>query len=163
MEKAFKYKLDFYYQQAIIYLITLIVYAGFRGSIIEDSFFLVFRDPILYIIILFVVLSFAVLIMNSIRSKRLIIKDDSIVFYNKFHEREIKFSDIEWMYIGRERSVRTAGRSKVIVFKIKNRKRLFRIRIGRYEHQKELLQLIHEIGKKVPQRKMRDIKFGGME
>ncbi len=163
MEKSFKYKLDFYYQQAIIYLVTLVVYAGFRGSIIEDSFSLVFRDPILYIILFFVVLSFAILIMNKIRGKRLIIKDGAIVFHNRFHEHEIKLSDIEWIYIGREKSVQTAGRSKIIVFKIKERKRLFRIRIGRYEHQKELMQLIHEIGEKVPKRKMRYIKFRDME
>jgi hypothetical protein len=57
------------------------------------------------------------------------------------------------MHIGRERAVQTAGRSQVIVLKIKNKMRLLRLRIGRYEHQKELLQLVREIAKKVPQRK----------
>lgn len=83
----------------------------------------------------------------------MIVKDDGLIFYNKFHEREIKFSNFEWMHIGRERAVQTAGRSQVIVFKIKGRRRLFRLRIGRYEHQKELIQMVHEISKKVPQRK----------
>ena len=45
--KEFKYKLDFYYQQALIYLVTLILYAGVKGSFIENEFTLVFRDPIL--------------------------------------------------------------------------------------------------------------------
>jgi hypothetical protein len=153
MEKSFKYKLDFYYQQALMYLVTLILYAGLRGSFIEEKFSLVFHDPILYIIAFFVVFSFLVLVLNRIRNRKLIVKDNSLVFHNKFHEREIKFSDIQWMHIGRERTVQTAGRSQVIVLKIKNKMRLLRLRIGRYEHQKELLQLVQEIANNVPQRK----------
>jgi hypothetical protein len=153
MEKSFKYKLDFYYQQALIYLLTLLLYAGLRGSFIEDEFKMVLRDPILYIITFFVVLSFIVLFLNKIRDRKLTVKDDCLIFHNKFHERRVEFADIEWMHIGRERAVQTAGRSQVIVIKIKNRMRLFRLRIGRYEHQKELLLLIHEMAKKVPQKK----------
>jgi hypothetical protein len=44
--------------------------------------------------------------------------------------------------MGRERSVRTAGRSQVIIFKVKDRRRWFRIRVGRYEHEMELIQEI---------------------
>lgn len=153
MEKVFKYKLDFYYQQSIIYLITLILYAGFRGSFIEDEFSLVFKDPILYIILIFVIGSFIVLILNLIRDRKLIVQDDKIIFYNRFNRREINISDIEWIYIGVERSVKTAGRSQAIVIKIKGRLRLYRIRLGRYEHQKELMNLLNEIAKKVPQKK----------
>ncbi|RCK72268.1 MAG: hypothetical protein IGBAC_0614 [Ignavibacteriae bacterium] len=153
MEKVFKYKLDFYYQQSIIYLITLILYAGFRGSFIEDEFSLVFKDPILYIILIFVIGSFIVLILNLIRDRKLIVQDDKIIFYNRFNRREINISDIEWIYIGVERSVKTAGRSQAIVIKIKGRLRLYRIRLGRYEHQKELMHLLNEIAKKVPQKK----------
>ncbi len=153
MEKVFKYKLDFYYQQSIIYLITLIVYAGFRGNFIENEFSLVFKDPILYIIIIFVVGSFLVLILNLIRNRKLIIQDDKIIFYNKFNQRELNIPDIEWIYIGIERSVKTAGRSQAVVIKLKGRLRLYRIRLGRYEHQKELMNLINEIAKKVPQKK----------
>ncbi len=153
MEKIFKYKLDFYYQIALLYLITLIAYVILRGSIIEENFFLVFKDPILYIIIFFVLSSFIVLCLNLVRNRRLIIADDSIIFKHNFNERKIKISDIEWMYIGKEWSVRTAGRSQVIMIKTKDRGRLFRIRIGRYEHRRELLHLISDIAKNVPQKK----------
>lgn len=153
MESYFKYKLDFYYQQSIIYLITLILYAGLKGSFIENEFFLVLKDPILYIILFFVIGSFLVLFLNLIRNRKLIITEEKIIFYNKFHQREINISDIEWIYIGRERSVKTAGLSQAVVIKIKDRPRLYRIRLGRYEHQSELLQLINEIAKKVPQKK----------
>lgn len=153
MEKAFKYKLDFYYQQALIYLITLILYVGLRGSFIEDSFLLVFKDPIIYIILFFVLVSFIILLLNIIRKRKLIIAEDKIIFSNRFHQHEINISDIEWIYIGRERSVKTAGRSQVIVLKLKGRLRLYRIRLGRYEHQKELLQILNERVKQIPHKK----------
>lgn len=157
MEKTFKYKLDFYYQQSIIYLITLILYAGFKGSFIEDEFYFVFKDPILYIIVIFVFGSFVVLVLNLIRDRKLIIMDDKIVFYNRFKQKVIYISDIEWMYIGVERSVKTAGLSRAIVIKLKGRLRLYRIRLGRYEHQKELMNLINQIATKVPlKRKLKE-------
>jgi aminoglycoside phosphotransferase len=62
-------------------------------------------------------------------------------------------SDIEWLHIGRERRVQTAGISQMIVFKVKSRRRLFRIRIGRYEHEKELIQEMNRIAQLVPKGK----------
>lgn len=148
--KVFKYKLDFYYQQALIYLVTLVLYAGVRGSFIEEQFIFVFKDPIVYIIIIFVAFSFVVLLLNKIRDRKLIVTEDKLVFHNKFHEREIPFSVIEWMHIGRERAVQTAGRFQVIVFKLQGRRRLFRIRVGRYEREKELVAEMQRIAERVP-------------
>ncbi|HTY09987.1 MAG TPA: hypothetical protein VMF88_02835 [Bacteroidota bacterium] len=148
--KEFKYKLDFYYQQALIYLVTLILYAGVKGSFIENEFTLVFRDPILYIIGFFVVIAFVTLSLNKMRDRKLIVEQDSIVFQHKFTKREILFSEIEWFHIGRERSVQTAGRFQVIVFKVHGRRRLYRIRVGRYERQKELIAEMERVASKVP-------------
>jgi len=155
MYHEFKYKLDFYYQQSLIYLLTLIIYAGVKGSFIEDSFTLVFRDPIIYIIIFFVLMSFGTLLLNRIRDRRLIITDTSIVFHHRFTERKINFSDIEWIHIGRERLVQTAGRFQVIIIKAKHRRRAFRIRLGRYERERELLNVIEKIAEQLPKRQRR--------
>ncbi|OLD57981.1 MAG: hypothetical protein AUI33_18325 [Ignavibacteria bacterium 13_1_40CM_2_61_4] len=151
--KVFKYKLDFYYQQALLYLVTLVLYGGIRGSITFDRFPSLVADPILYIIILFVIISFVVLILNKARNRKLIVAADRIIFHNKFHQREIPLSSIEWFHIGRERRVQTAGRSQVIVFKVKQRRRLFRIRVGRYEHEKELIAEMQRIAQSVPRGK----------
>ncbi len=148
--KVFKYKLDFYYQQSLVYLVTLLLYGGVRGTITLDRLPSLVADPILYIIILFVLLSFLVLALNRARDRRLILTPDRMIFHNKFREREILFDEIEWFHIGRERSVQTAGRSQVIVFKIKNRKRLFRIRIGRYERNRELYHEMQHIAEGLP-------------
>ncbi|MER3523345.1 MAG: hypothetical protein C4326_04590 [Ignavibacteria bacterium] len=152
-EKTFKYKLDFYYQSALIYLLTLIVYGGIRGSFVEKEFRYVMDDPILYVILFFVLISFGALALNAYRQRRLIITGDAIVFKNRFHERRIALRDIEWMHIGREARVQTSGRFQVIVFKLRGRRRLFRIRIGRYEKERELLKEVQRIAEKVPKGK----------
>jgi hypothetical protein len=152
-EKIFKYKLDFYYQQSLIYLLTLILYAGIRGSFIEDQFSFVFRDPIVYIIILFVVVSFAVLLLNIRRDRKLIVFNNRFVFYSRSRRREFAVIDIEWMHIGKERSVQTAGRFQHISIKLKNRSLPIHIRVGRYERDRELVAEMERIAQKVPGRK----------
>lgn len=153
VEKVFKYKLDFYYQQALIYLATLVLYAGIKGSFIEDQFVVVFKDPIVYIIILFVLVSITGLLLNWFRDRKLIIAENKITFHSRSHEQVIYLSDIEWMHIGREMLVQTAGRFQMVVFKIKGRRRLFRIRVGRYERDRELIAEMERIAARVPKGK----------
>lgn len=155
MQNEFKYKLDFYYQQALIYLLTLILYAGVKGTFFENNFTLVFGDPILYVIVFFVFIAFITLFLNRIRDRKLIVNEKEIVFQHRFNKRVISISDVEWIHIGKERSVQTAGRFQIVNIKTKHRRRVYRIRLGRYEREKELLQLIERISVKVPKRNKR--------
>lgn len=152
-ENIFKYKLDFYYQSALIYLVTLILYGGIRGNFVEVKFEYVLDDPLMYVIMFFVVMSIVVLLLNYIRNRRLIITADTISFVNRFHERRIHINEIEWMHVGREARVQTGGRFQVIVFKLKGKRRLLRIRVGRYERDRELVREINRIADKVPKHK----------
>jgi len=154
-EKVFRYKLDFYYQQALIYLLTLVVYGGIRGNFVEQKFEYVLSDPLIYVIIFFVLMSFVVLVLNAVRNRKLIVAENAIVFTHRWHERRVTTSEIEWMHIGREARIQTGGRFQVIVFKLKGRRRLFRIRVGRYEHQRELVHEMSRIAALVPPRKHR--------
>jgi hypothetical protein len=95
MQKVFKYKLDFYYQQALLYLLVFLLYAGIKGSFFEDQFSFVFKDPIVYIMILFVAMALVTLVLNLLRNRKLIIAEDRLMFSSRRREREIKFSDIE--------------------------------------------------------------------
>lgn len=158
MTKVFKYKLDFYYQQALSYLLVFFVYAGIKGSFFENEFTFVFKDPIVYIMMLFVLIALVTLILNLIRNRKLMITEDKIVFHSRYREREIKFSEIEWMHIGREMLVQTAGKFQLIIIKVKDRRRLFRIRVGRYEHDHELVTEMERIAERVP--KGRRGRFG---
>lgn len=151
--RIFKYKLDFYYQSALIYLVTMILYGVIRGSLVEKRFSYVLDDPLMYVIVFFVLMSLVMLVLNWARNRRLIISPDAFIFKHHWGERVIKFSDIEWLHIGRERRVRTSGVFQVIVIKLKGRRRLFRIRVGRYERERELIQEMNRIAASVPRRK----------
>ncbi len=155
MQHEFRYKLDFYYQQSLIYVVTLLLYAGVRGTFIENNFTLVFDDPIMYIISFFVAVAFVTLLLNRIRDRKLIVSDNGIIFQHRFNRREVDVADIEWIHIGKERLVRTAGRFQVILIKMKHRRRAFRIRLGRYERDRELLKLIEQLTERTPKREKR--------
>ncbi len=161
-EKLYKYKLDFYYQSALIYLITLVVYGGIRGNFVEKKFEYVLDDPLMYVIVFFVLMSFVTLLLNLVRNRRLIITADAIVFKHRWHERLIRVDQIEWMHIGREARVQTSGRFQVIVFKLKGRRRLFRIRVGRYERERDLVHEMQRIAERVPRRKQRRWRRTGL-
>jgi hypothetical protein len=151
-EKVFKYKLDFYYQQTLIYLFTLVLYAGVRGSFVEDQFSFVFRDPIVYVIILFFVVSVVVLFLNIWRNRKLIMTEEGLIFHSQHRDRVFNIHEIEWVHIGRERMVRTAGRVQQILIKIKDRPLALHIRVGRYEHDRELVVEMEKIAQRVPAR-----------
>jgi hypothetical protein len=150
---TYKYKLDFYYQSALIYLLTLILYGGIRGNFVEKKFEYVLDDPLMYVIIFFVVVSLVVLVVVRVRNRRLIITREELVLKNRWHERRLPITQIEWLHIGREAHVQTSGRFQVIVFKIKGHRRLIRIRVGRYERGRELVQQMQQIAQRVPRRK----------
>lgn len=106
-ERTFKYKLDFYYQSALIYLITMVLYGGIRGSFVEAKFEYVLNDPLMYVIIIFVLVALVALVINKLRNRRLIITDEAIVFIHRWAEHRVPVADIEWMHIGREALVET--------------------------------------------------------
>ena len=159
-QKVFKYKLDFYYQQALIYLGTLVLYAGIRGSFVEDQFSFVFKDPLVYIIAVFFLVALVALFLNIWRGRRLIIEHDRIVFLSRTRVRSIAFADIEWMHIGRERLVQTAGRFQQITLRLKGRPLPIRIRVGRYERDRELVAEMEQIATRVPGRSQRRFRIG---
>jgi hypothetical protein len=154
-EHIFKYKLDFYYLSALIYLLTLIAYGGIRGNFVDAKFEYVLNDPLMFVIVFFVLMSFVTLGLNALRNRRLVITSEAIIFRHRWNERKFRTADIEWMHIGRELGVQTGGRFQAIVFKLRGKRRLIRVRIGRYERETELLHQMQSIASRVPKRNKR--------
>jgi len=157
----YKYKLDFYYQQMLMYLVTMLLYVGVRGWIIDEQFRFVIRDPLLVIIFLFVLQAFILLVLNKIRDRKIIITEKAITFHHKFGEQTVAFGDLEWVHIGKERGVRTAGKMQVVILKVRGSRRALRIRIGRYEREKELLTAMEAIAAHAPKRTQRRFRLKG--
>jgi hypothetical protein len=100
-------------------------------------------------------MSFVSLLLNMARNRRLIITHDAVIFKHHWDERRIAVQEIEWMHIGREAGVQTSGRFQVILIKLNDKRRAYRIRVGRYEREKELVQEMQSIASRVPRRKRR--------
>lgn len=150
-ERVYKYKLDFYYKSLIIYLITLIIYILIKGRFFQERFEIVVKDPIIYIIALFIGFFLAVLIANAIRAREIVINSSKIIFKNRFGQREVAISDILHLRFSRENRRATEERSdvRIVKLKLRNRKRLLRIRLNDFHDERELVNEFKAISKKL--------------
>jgi len=98
-------------------------------------------------------MSIVTLVLNYIRNRQLVIAGNAIIFRNRWRERRVDIGDIEWIHIGREAGVKTSGRFQMIMFKLRKRRRIVRVRVGRYEREKELIVEMHRIAEHLPKRK----------
>ncbi len=130
--------MDFYYQSLVIYLLFFTAYVLFRGTI-GESFKLLYNDPIFYILIIFIVIFLFIVIINIIRAPMIILKADRIEFKNKFGSREVLFSDIINVKIGRRRKKDEEMTYRIIKLKLKNRRKQLRIRANDFERGGELI------------------------
>jgi len=138
-EKVYKYRLDFYYQSLVIYLIFFAAYVLIKGSI-SESFNVLYGDPIFYILILFIALFLLIVIMNIIKSPMIILKADRIEFKNRFGSRKVLYGDILNVKIGKRRRADEETTYRIIKLKLKHRKRMLRIRANDFERGGELIR-----------------------
>lgn len=147
--KIFKARLDFYYKLIVIYFIFFALYVIMRGSFGANEFTVVFHDPIIYITGLFILYSLIVLIVNAVRGKEIDFQSDKFILKNRFGKREINFSEIISIRYSRERKRYKDGRSSVrrVGIKLKDRKKVLRIRLSEFYDERKLLNEFQRIPK----------------
>jgi len=150
-ERVYKCKLDYYYKSLIIYLITLIAYILIKGNFSQATFEVVVKDPIIYIILIFIGFFLIVLVSNAIRARQIIFSDSKIIFKNRFGQREISFNEIVNVRFSRPKRLSKEERSEVRIVKLKllNRKRFLRLRLNDFQNEKELVNEFRNISKKI--------------
>ncbi len=150
-ERVYKYKLDFYYKSLIIYLITLIIYILIKGRFFQERFEVVVKDPIIYIITIFIGFFLIVLVANAIRAREIVINDSKIIFKNRFGQREVSINDIMHLRFSREKRRADEERSdvRIVKLKLRNRKRLLRIRLNDFQDERELVNDFKAISKRL--------------
>jgi hypothetical protein len=139
-EKVYKYRMDFYYQLLVIYLVFFVLYAVIKGQFFEEKFQLVFNDPIIYILILFIALFLVIVLINIIRNRQIIIQNDRVVLKNRFGSREILFNEILNIKIGKHRKRNLDVPYRIIKLKLLHRRKWLRIRANEYERGSELIR-----------------------
>ena len=150
-ERVYKYKLDFYYKSLIIYFITLIAYILIKGRFLHERFEVVVKDPIIYIITIFIVFFLVILLSNAVRAREMVFDENKIVFKNRFGRREIGINEITNVRFSREKRRRNEERSdvRIVKLKLKNRRRLLRIRLNDFQNERDLKNEFQAISKKL--------------
>ncbi len=149
--KTFKYKLDFYYKSLAIYLLTLVIYILIKGNFFHERFEVVFRDPIIYVISLFIVYFVVLLAVNAVSAREIIFDDKTITFCNRFGERKILISEIVGVKFSRTRSRGrdNVSHSKIVKLKLLNRRRPLRIKMNDFGNERQLEFEFRSISKKI--------------
>ena len=139
-DRVYKYKLEFYYRSLVIYLLTLVIYILVKGRFFQEKFEVVFKDPIIYVITIFILYFVTVLITNMVTAKELIFDDNEITLRNRFGQRTISIKEIAAVKFSRPKRQLKDDQSKIRIVKLKllNRKRQLRIRINDFQNEKNL-------------------------
>ncbi len=150
-DRIYKYKLDFYYKSLIIYLITLLGYIIIKGNFTHATFEVVIKDPIIYIIVIFIVFFLIILLSNTIRAREIIFRERMIIFRNRFGEREVSYNEILNLRFSKEKRISREERSEVriVKLKLKGRKRFLRIRLNDFQNETELIEEFKNISRKM--------------
>ena len=148
-KETFKYNMSFYYQSSIIYFVVFSLYLVIRGEFVEETFTLITKDPIIYLLGVIVIISLLSLLYNIYKNKYLEISSDGISFVTRFGEKKILLSQIKRIRISKQRE-RVQNRAfRLVRIKLKNRRRSVIIRPYDYENEDILLNKFEEMKSRV--------------
>ncbi len=150
-ERRFKYKLDFYYKSLAIYLLTLVVYILVKGKFFQEKFEVMFRDPIIYIISLFILYFVVLLIANALWARTIEFTGKEIVISNRFGKRSIGIDEITGVKFTRKRrkTDEEMSSARFVKLRLKNRRRILRIKMNDFENEKQLESEFKNISRKL--------------
>jgi len=153
-KRAYKYKLDFYYKSLALYLITLIIYILIKGKFFQARFEVVVKDPIIYIISIFIFFYLILLVLNALRGREIIFETDSIIFKNRFGQKVINLNEIIQIRFSREKKRMREERSdsRIIKLKLNHRRRMIRVKLSDFNDEKELMNEFKNISKNLTQK-----------
>lgn len=139
-ERVYHRRNNFYYVTLLAYVVFAVIYILVTGTITSETVEFGFRDPVVYIIGLFILHAVVMLIVNLVRNARLVLLQDRIVFRTRFRERVVLHSQIASIVLKRERRRFNDGTFAVVKISIRHRQRPLRIRVANYEQEQDLYQ-----------------------
>ncbi len=140
-DRVFARKHDFYYSTLLIYVVFAVAYILVTGTVTDEYVQFGFRDPVVYIIGIFILHAVVMLIVSIVRNQRLVLGGDRLAFKSRFKHRDLLHDDIRRITLKRERKKFNDGTYAVVVLRMEGRRRPIRIRVANYEREKELYQL----------------------
>ena len=137
-QKVYTRRLDFYWQYIAVYSIALLVYALMKGTIIEKTISFVFWDPVVLLLLVFIVSTNAALVYQYIKRKSIIINDDGFSLKTRFKQKYYHLNLIRRIAFSKELKRRTKKPARIIKIRLKNRRFPLRIRPSAFTNEKEL-------------------------
>lgn len=140
-EKVYEQRHDLYYVGTIAYLVTLILYVVVTGSLIGEEFTVVWQDPIVYLLALVSLVSLVGLLVAVVLDKRIIVRENEILFVTRFKERKIANDQVEWIAFtrGSRGKVRQGQAERAARMKLKDRRRRLWLRPSLFGDADEML------------------------
>lgn len=149
-EKIFSPYLQFYWKFIAICAVLLLITALMKGSIEQGTITITLNDPIVILLFFFIVFASASFLYALFKARTIIIGEDYFILKSKFGEKKINSQDIESIRLGRERLFQFKEKLRIIKIKLKNKRRLIRIRPSSFEEDQELSDSILQLKKKLP-------------
>lgn len=145
--ETFQNRLDIYYIATIVYVVTLLVYVLIAGSVQGKRFEVAWEDPIVYLLIAFSMISLISLIVAGVLRRSVTVEPTRLLFATRFRERTLTAAEIEWISFRRERR---ASRDRVVPLariKLRNRRRVVRLRFSSFERSGRLARMLRDWAK----------------
>jgi hypothetical protein len=146
---VFTRRLDFYWKSISFYILAVILYSILKGSIAGYQLTIVFSDPIVLLLVLFIIGSTIAQLINIYKNKIIIIDKDFITLHSRFNQKTYSIKEIKRISFAQKKFYQFNKRMTVAKIFITNRKRAIRIRPSSYWNQKELLQSILSLKKRL--------------
>lgn len=137
-EMQFEQRLDYYWQSNLIYLVVLLVYTSIRGLMAENFEVFIKNDP--FILLFLIIISFSLfnLFAKKYRANCIIIGEDSIIFKNRFTQKKYNLDEIEDIRFYKEKIFKTRDVPGLFKIRVKNKKRIIRLRATSFWNDKAL-------------------------
>jgi hypothetical protein len=147
-DKVFIQRLDFYWQYIAIYAIILLIYSILKGSISKGTLTLVVYDPIVILLLIFILSSFLPLLVHYYKQKSIIVGPDFIIFKSRFREKRYSVSDIISISMARVKQIKVRrGTYRIIKVQVQKRRLPVRIRPSSFWNEHDLVESIGRLKK----------------
>ena len=144
-KSKFKYNMSFYYQSTIVYFVVFAVYLIIRGQFIEDSYTLITKDPIIYLLAIIVFISVGSVVYNLYLNRYIEFSINGVSFCDKYKVRLIDKNEIVEIKLSKDKRYNKPNILKFIRLKLKSRKRPVIIRPSDYENADELIKRFYQL------------------
>jgi hypothetical protein len=147
--KIFKQRLDFYGQSLAVYVLVLVIFLIFHGTIQGGEFTFSMFSPLVVLMSAIIAITIIMLIIATVKRKQVIIDDETITIKSRIYEKTFSYNDIRWIKITRSPSSAVKRQASFVRIKFKGRKKSILIRTASFYNEIELLDCLSDIKRKV--------------